>query len=199
MSRRDSGYERKERDLYETPEWVTHALLPHLPKISSVWEPACASGKIATVLNGAGLRVCATDISTGHDFTKIQIAVDGIVTNPPFHLAQEFIERALNLTWPAGAVAMLLSVDFDSAKTRRHLFDEHPAFCKTVVLTKRIKWFEGPVTCKCCDGAGFDFTAGRKCKPCGGRGSKNQGPSENHAWFIWDWRHVGPSIKVYAP
>jgi hypothetical protein len=31
MSQRESGYERKERDLYETPEWVTEALLPHLP------------------------------------------------------------------------------------------------------------------------------------------------------------------------
>jgi hypothetical protein len=32
MSQRDSGYERKERDLYETPAWVTEALLPHLPE-----------------------------------------------------------------------------------------------------------------------------------------------------------------------
>ena len=27
MSQRESGYERKERDLYETPVWVTEALL----------------------------------------------------------------------------------------------------------------------------------------------------------------------------
>ena len=31
MSQRESGYERIDRDLYETPEWVTEALLPHLP------------------------------------------------------------------------------------------------------------------------------------------------------------------------
>lgn len=44
MSQRDSGYERKERDLYETPEWVTLALVPHLRRaINSVWEPAAAS------------------------------------------------------------------------------------------------------------------------------------------------------------
>ena len=46
MSQRDSGYERKERDLYETPEWVTEALLPHLPTIGEVvWEPACGGGQ----------------------------------------------------------------------------------------------------------------------------------------------------------
>jgi hypothetical protein len=31
MSQRESGYARKERDSYETPAWVTAALVPHLP------------------------------------------------------------------------------------------------------------------------------------------------------------------------
>lgn len=201
MSRRDSGYERQERELYETPEWVTRALLPHLPAISIAWDPACASGKILTVLGDAGIYVHGSDIHTGRDFTKAGLVpyVDCIITNPPFSLAQAFIERALAIMWPAGVVAMLLSVDFDSAKTRKHLFDEHPAFCKTVVLTKRIKWFEGPVTCKRCNGAGFNFAISSRCKACNGRGHKNQGPSENHAWFVWDWKHTGRSTKVYAP
>ncbi len=62
MSQRDSGYERKERDLYETPEWVTEALLPHIPYPLEIWEPACASGKMVRVL-GRRHRVVATDIS----------------------------------------------------------------------------------------------------------------------------------------
>ena len=45
MSQRESGYERIERDCYETPEWVTRALLPHLGNIKSVWEPAAGSEK----------------------------------------------------------------------------------------------------------------------------------------------------------
>ena len=36
MSQRHSGYVRKERDLYETPEWVTEALIPHLRGIRMV-------------------------------------------------------------------------------------------------------------------------------------------------------------------
>jgi hypothetical protein len=40
-----------------------------------------------------------------------------------------------------------------------------------VVLTKRIKWFEG---------------------------SKGQ-PSFNHAWFIWDWKHEGAPTLAYGP
>ena len=39
---------------------------------------------------------------------------------------------------------MLLRADYDSAKTRAHLFGACPAFSKKVVLTRRIKWFDGP-------------------------------------------------------
>jgi len=47
MSQRDSGYQRKERDLYETPAWVTDALIPHLPTSDCVvWEPAAGGGKM---------------------------------------------------------------------------------------------------------------------------------------------------------
>jgi hypothetical protein len=66
---------------------------------------------------------------------------DAIITNPPYELAAEFIERALSLTASDGLVAMLLRTDFDHAKSRQHLF-QHPAFRKKLVLTKRIKWFE---------------------------------------------------------
>lgn len=172
MSQRDSGYERKERDLYETPEWVTRALLPHLSVgVRAIWEPACGSGKMSRVLEAAGYRVHATDIEQGEDFLAFEGAglfTDAVVTNPPYVHAQKFIERALCV---AEHVAMLLRTDFDHAKTRQHLFSMSPRFAKKVVLTKRIQWFED---------------------------SKGQ-PSFNHAWFIWDWQHKGPPTLAYGP
>lgn len=181
MSQRDSGYERKERDLYETPEWVTEALLPHLPShVVDIWEPACASGKMSRVLGRCPRYVVATDIhdieSVAVDFLKVSEPVagdcDAIITNPPYDLATEFIDKALDMMrQPAGFVAMLLRTDFDHAKTRARLFAGHPAFAKKLVLTKRIKWFED---------------------------SRGQ-PSFNHAWFIWDWQHSGPPTLAYAP
>lgn len=177
MSQRDSGYERKERDLYETPAWVTAALFPHLPSLPDViWEPAAGSGKMADALQEASEKVISvirTDIATGTDFLKCadRNGADAIVTNPPYEIATEFIEHALNLTEPYGVVAMLLRTDFDHAKTRRNLFSEHKAFSKKVVLTKRIKWFED---------------------------SKGQ-PSFNHAWFIWNWGHQGAPTLAYGP
>ena len=123
MSQRESGYERIERDCYETPEWVTRALLPHLGNIKSVWEPAAGSGKMARVLEAAGLQVLSTDISAGQDFLLAgKQSVDAIVTNPPYTSAALFIEHALRLMSGGGKVAMLLRTDFDHAKTRWHLF-----------------------------------------------------------------------------
>jgi hypothetical protein len=40
MSQRPSGYERKDGDCYETPAWVTQALVPHLGPSRLAWEPA---------------------------------------------------------------------------------------------------------------------------------------------------------------
>jgi len=65
VSQRNSGYERKERDLYETPPWVTEALLPHAQSINGdIWEPAAGSGKMVRVL-AKHRMVFAGDISEG--------------------------------------------------------------------------------------------------------------------------------------
>lgn len=201
MSQRDSGYERKERDLYETPEWVTKALVPHIPAyVKSVYEPAAGNGKMIRALGDAGYVVHADDVSEGRDFLQCggPLSVWAIITNPPYVHASEFIEQALMLMRPVpGLVAMLLGNDFDHAKTRQHFFSGCPAFAKKVVLTKRIKWFDGPVPCKHCGATGQQD--GIKCKPCNGKGEKVQGPSENHAWFIWDWTHHGAPTLAYGP
>jgi len=180
MSQVKSNYARQDRDKYSTPAWVTRAFLPFLRRpIGGIWEPACGDGNMVDVLLDAGFCVSATDISTGHDFLRIHsppAPTGAVITNPPFLLAEEFCDHALRLMEPfGGQVAMLLRVDFDSAKTRAHLFRDCPAWSKKIVLTKRIVWFE-PQT-----------------------GAKGKSPSENHAVYIWDWKHDGPPTISYAP
>jgi hypothetical protein len=184
VSQRDSGYARKDRDLYETPEWVTRALLPHIPgRVRGIWEPAAGGDMMAQALRAAERQfyVIASDIYDGMDFLKEPVdpprgwgngGIEAIITNPPYELATAFIEHAIRMmARPLGMVAMLLRTDFDHAKTRVHLFGECPAFAKKLVLTKRIRWFEDS------------------------KGS----PSFNHAWFIWDWKHQGAPTLAYGP
>lgn len=184
MSQRCSGYARKERDLYETPTWVTEALIENClsaDRKPDIWEPAAGNGAIIKPLRDAGFNVHATDLAGRDgetplmgDFLASVSAPEGvraIVTNPPYRLAQQFIETALAMMQPRqGLVAMLLRIDFDSASGRKHLFRDCNAWCMKLVLTKRIVWFEGGAS-----------------------------PSFNHCWMVWDWTHCGPATIGYAP
>lgn len=187
MAKRESGYARKERDAYNTPAWVTLVLIEELrsrgllPLGSLIWEPAAGPGKMAAVLRAAGLTVFASDIAPETPETMrgnflsdevndllVKPHTHGIITNPPYVHATEFVEHALELTEPRGGlVAMLLPVDFDSAKGRRNIFADHAAFGLKIALTDRITWFEPELP-----PPGVDDVAT---------------PSDNHAWFVWDW------------
>jgi hypothetical protein len=173
MSQRISGYKRQKLDRYQTPPWVTEALIPHLRLKPGSWinEPAAGTGQMVKALQMADFRVIASDIVKGRDFLKTASSqCAAVITNPPYGLADEFIQHALELMKPnSGLVAMLLRTDFDHAKQRASLFRLNPKFCKKVILTRRIRWF-----------------------------AKSTGsPSFNHAWFIWDWKHKGPPTLVY--
>jgi hypothetical protein len=178
MAQRNSEYTRKARDLYETPEWCTRALVPHIPQgVRTIWEPCAGNGKMSRELAAAGYTIAASDIEPGDgiehgDFFKETRWPDAIITNPPFDIARQVVERALEMTAPGrGFVAMLLRVDWDSAKTRRHLFADCPAWSKKLVFTKRILWIENPGGC--------------------------QSPSENHAWYCWCHQHEGLAQIAY--
>jgi len=190
MAQRFSGYERREREHYPTPEWVTQALIRHFDRgPETIWEPACGEGKMSAVLAAAGNKVVVSDVQPtargafeydficGDECVAGDIGFDSIVTNPPYgmqgRLATAFIERALKFTLPRrGRVAMLLKPDFDSASGRGHLFRDCRAWSRKIVLMRRIMWFP----------------------------SKNgNGPSENHCWYIWDHKQDGLPTIVYAP
>src|SRR5262245_37445890 len=171
MAQRDSGYKRKRNDSYYTEPWVTQALLPYIPgRVNRIWEPASGKGGIAKVLSQAGYRVFTSDLKNGEDFLQYDETVcQAVITNPPYGLTKEFICKALEVTRPhKGFVAMLLRTDFDHGKTRRDIFGDCSQYAGKLVLTKRIVWFR-PVIAS---------------------------PSENHAWFMWDWRR-GSMPRIY--
>ena len=138
------------------------------------------------IIDYYGVRsVCLSDIKDrggkGIDFLAARLpqavwATRSIITNPPYSngLAEKFVRHALALTEPVkGKVAMLLPLAWDSAKGRRDLFKEHPAFKAKYILTRRIRWVN------------LD--------------QKKNGPSQNHAWYVWDWTHSGPPTLGWLP
>lgn len=192
MGKHEIGFARIDRDFYPTPSWVVEALAEHIELAGMrIWECACGDGRMAEALKIAGASVFASDIEArGYrldaviDFVAGQIPeaerFGGVITNPPFgkrgKLAERFIRAGLRRIADCPFMALLLPVDFDSAKTRMPLFAGSPHFAGKIILTRRIVWFTNP-------------------------DPRHENPKENSAWFLWSRNVIrGRSpIVLYAP
>jgi hypothetical protein len=171
------GYERREGDFYETPEWCTEVLLREEKFEGLVWEPACGNNAIMNVLARNILAgenntfIWGTDINQQPyqnflEFTPKR-TIQHIVTNPPYSHAEEFVRRALKIA--EDKVALLLRNEWDCAKKRTDLFTGN-GFYKKIVLTKRPRWIKGST------------------------GS----PRHNYAWYIWKRGYHGKPTISYG-
>lgn len=166
-------------DFYATPPEAVAALLAveekWLPQ-GTIWEPACGDGAIVKPLRAAGYEVLATDlVDRGCPDSSISDFLAGntrpyhnaIITNPPFKLAREFVDTALE---SAPYVAMLLRLAFLEGVGRKDWFESSP-LARVHVSSRRLpmmhrEGWEGPKS------------TSAVC----------------HAWFIWDKRHEGRPV-----
>jgi len=124
---------RKEADFYPTPPDVTQALIDTgcIPK-GCIWEPACGDGHMGFVFEKNGYSVLASDIRATpyahfqRDFmaAPLPAPVTAVVTNPPFNLSTEFIQRCVDLRIPV--FAMLLKSQYWHSQKRAALFEKYP-------------------------------------------------------------------------
>jgi len=186
MATRNSGYAAKAFDKYYTPgQVVSHDLgtLWQPPVNCEIWEPCAGDGGLARAISTTFARACfASDVAPDarqlHPVARIDFLKSNglsnssavplvIITNPPYgaqsNLAVRFLVRALDLTEPrGGSVCLLLPFGFDAARGRRGLVGSHPAFAAKITTSQRIRW--------------------RNVE------QKSNGPSGDHAWFIWEWQ-----------
>jgi predicted RNA methylase len=191
-----SGYDREGRDFYTTPAWVTEALLQHVQFRGSVWEPCCGDGAMSTVLAARGYRVISTDIaergfgSPGIDFLNCRHMPKEcrtIVTNPPYgdtgsHKGQarssvamlNFMRHSLALVASVqGQLALLVRLQWIAGRRAADLLSTVP-FAATIVLTRRIQWFD--------------------------KGEHTNHAQHHHAWVVVDHAHPtgSPPALLYA-
>lgn len=106
------NYERVDNDFYDTDPNSTLALFN-----VEEFEPCCGQGHISKVIEEMfpNANIESTDLidrgygKGGVDFF-LTTKYDYIVTNPPYSLAQEFIEKSLSIT--NKKVAMFLKIQF---------------------------------------------------------------------------------------
>ena len=128
-----SAGERELHDFYATDPIAAEWLIQLEELNHNIYECACGQGHLAKVFENHGFNVKATDLVNrgygqgGVDFLACEEKFDGdIVTNPPYSMAQEFIEHSLFLVNDGNKVCMFLKVQFLEDKQRRHLFEQFP-------------------------------------------------------------------------
>lgn len=169
--------EREENDYYATsPEAIS--MLLKLEIFDNVYECACGGGHLAKVLEEKGLLGKATDLiyrgygEGGVDFLKVEKWDGCIITNPPYKMAQQFIEHAIEIIPEGKKVAMFLRIQFLEGKNRRKMFDKYPP--KTIyVSSKRIA---------CALGGDFNTI---------------NGSATCYAWYVWEKGYKGDTTMKW--
>lgn len=125
---------RKKSDFYETPYSITQHLL-NVEKFSSkVLEPACGDGAIVRVLQKNNYQVIAYDQET--NFLNETATYESVITNPPFSLAKQFIEKCDEIC--SFKYALLLPLSYLHGKARfDSFFENNKIKLKTVYVFTR--------------------------------------------------------------
>ena len=116
---------RRLSDFYETPYSITRKLLDNHTFTIQILEPARGSGAIVKVLNEYGYDVTAYDKEV--DFLQETRKFENVVTNPPFSLAYEFINKCAEIC--TNEFALLLPLSYLHGKKRYDQFYSTNQIC----------------------------------------------------------------------
>lgn len=115
---------RNKNDFYPTHHSMVWQLMEilHIPENYKIHDPACGNNDILKALQECGINNYLTgkDISKGDDFLIDDNYYDVIFTNPPFSIANIFIEKAFRIA--NDAVIMLLPLDYLHGTDRYQTF-----------------------------------------------------------------------------
>jgi hypothetical protein len=135
--RNKEGFERATFDYYPTPAWTVHRLLEKLNLPGGIWlEPCAGDGAIAKAVNEVRKDVewdfneiqpemCKTLKSLPHrtltnlDYRQVSTRSEQprvIITNPPFALAMDCIQKSFELK--PDYIVFLLRLNFLASKAR---------------------------------------------------------------------------------
>ena len=139
-------------DNFPTPPWATRALIEqYLDKktltTQTCLEPACGAGHMAKVLKEYFDAVDSSDVyNYGYgevrDFTHSlpDQTYNWVITNPPFRLAENFINQALKIA-TTGVAVLLRTLFIETIGRYDRLFSRMPPtrmaqFCERVPMVK---------------------------------------------------------------
>ncbi len=172
-------------DDFPTPPWATRALIEHVVGVDqargrSCLEPACGRGYMARPLAEYFGDVDAADayrygFAPVRDFLTFPyeaLSHDWVITNPPFRLAEEFVERALVVA-RHGVAILARTVFLESVGRYESIFKDRPptVFAQ---FSERVPMVKGRVDAKASTATGY-------------------------AWFVWKKDERGSRLAWVPP
>lgn len=173
-------------DDFPTPPWATRALLEYIisPKenlaAQTCLEPACGAGHMAKVLYEYFREVrCSDAYYYGYGEIRDYLtypyetnAVDWVITNPPFRLAEEFVLRSLQVA-RKGVAILARTVFLESVGRYNRIFREQPpaVFAQFVERVPMVK----------------------------GRLDRNASTATGYAWLLWEKGNIDPPRLMWVP
>lgn len=173
-------------DDFPTPPWATRALIEHIIEdkaaLSSMscLEPACGAGHMAKVLKSYFKEVkCADAFHYGYapvrDFLTYPYetnAVDWVITNPPFRLAEEFVLRAMEVA-RVGVAILARTVFLESVGRYQSIYLNKPP-TKFAQFVERVPMIRGRLDIKATTATGY-------------------------AWFVWEKKATNECRLMWVP
>src|SRR5829696_2819468 len=173
-------------DDFPTPPWATRALVEHVMddmdalRSMNCLEPACGAGHMTKVLKEYFGEVYAFDAyhygyGSIRDFLTYPYetnAVDWVITNPPFRLAEEFVLRALPVA-RRGVAILARTVFLESVGRYTAIFLDTPP-TKFAQFVERVPMVKGRLDGKATTATGY-------------------------AWLVWEKDAVAAPRLMWVP
>jgi hypothetical protein len=174
-------------DYFPTPPWATRALVECIGiywfEKTSVWEPACGDGHMVRPLEEYAGGVIASDVHDYgwghhvHDFLMPFLPhgvgqVDWVVTNPPFRLAEQFVQRGLDVA-KRGVAVIVRTAFAESIQRYEGLFRDNPP---TIVaqFVERVPMVKGRV-------------------------DEDAASATAYCWMVWEQQPKNPTQMIWIP
>lgn len=173
-------------DDFPTPPWATRGLIEHVLEDKkslanmSCLEPACGAGHMAKVLKEYFGQVQSADThqygyGQQRNFLTYPYetnAVDWVITNPPFRLAEEFVLRALRVA-RHGVAILARTVFLESVGRYGAIFRDNPP-TKFAQFAERVPMVRGRLDIKATTATGY-------------------------AWLVWEKHSLGNPRLMWVP
>lgn len=156
-------------DDFPTPPWATRGFLEHIlggrdvTRAMTALEPACGRGHMSKPLSEYFKEVVSSDIDDygfgeTRDFLSAKYApksFDWVITNPPFKLAEAFVEEGLKVA-RTGVAMLTRTVFIESVGRYERIFSQRPP-AVFAQYTERVPMVKGRLDQKASTATGYGW------------------------------------------